>query len=480
MSSAGCRAQGSAPLSDKRATCRQDLNLPYANPQTPKPKTPNPKPQTQTQNMPLAGKSKIALVPKEKVDKVEAAYRAALDVTRAKEEAEAASLRAQQAAAATSRFAGRSAAAGAAGALVKDAGPRAGHAAAAGAGDEARQGQAGSALEQLSCVMAQIDQVMQRAPSITATSKVLFNLADVPPEEVSRKILETFDQLDLDTRGSLDKHDFMEGCALLGKKLSEEEVEAWIAEADVDGNGTVDKEEFEHCTRQAFLLSCAAQCTICCMNAMTAAASEPRQGAKATARLSGKQPKSPQRSAGGGGRQLRLQIRERIKGSEPVKSLAGSMLESQALHKELEQMKTGFRRTYSAPSPIPDEQLLQGRDMPPQQEQHEPEEPGPERRQDKADSDQGAAGSKQASAPQPPTPETSASESRTLEPEQPEQPEQPEAAAPAAPRRCSVAEVPRFATAEARREQAAAELKEEMARIRARAFRRASSAGTCQ
>ena len=137
-----------------------------------------------------------------------------------------------------------------------------------------------------------------------------------------------------------------------GKKLSLADVEAWINEADVDGNGTVDLEEFGHCTRKAFALSCNAQCTICCMNAMTSSAASSTSNSK-----SPKKPSSPPRGGSGGEsmlkQRLRLQIRDRIKGSEQIKGLASSMFQTEMLHKELEQMTSGFRRTYSAPSPPP-------------------------------------------------------------------------------------------------------------------------------
>jgi len=222
---------------------------------------------------------------------------------------------------------------------------------------------------------------------------------------------------------------------------------------------------------------CSAQCTICCMNAMAAqtagspapllAASPPQEpgapGAKATARQGGMQPKSPQRRTGGGApmlnQRLRMQIRERIKGSEPVKRLAGSMHQSQMLHKELEQMTAGFRRTYSAPSPIPDEQGLQRQDAQPQNELEEGASEG-QPKEDQTDEHDDAAESREASEPGPPEPENN---EPTPEPEKP---------APALP------VPPRFMSAQERREQAAAELKEEMARIRARAFRRAASLPT--
>ena len=49
-----------------------------------------------------------------------------------------------------------------------------------------------------------------------------------------------FDRFDVQKKGCLDREDFMQGCAHLGKQLTEEECDRWIEEADVDGNGTKD------------------------------------------------------------------------------------------------------------------------------------------------------------------------------------------------------------------------------------------------
>lgn len=143
-------------------------------------------------------------------------------------------------------------------------------------------------------------------------------------------------------------------CKDAGKTLALEEAEAWIQEADVDGNGVVDLEEFEHCTRKAFSLPCSTRCTICCMNAMTNSSTSASNN---SSKRCPKAPSSPARDASGGEsmlkQRLRLQIKDRIKGSQQIKGLASSMYETEMLHKELEQMASGFRRTYSAPSPTP-------------------------------------------------------------------------------------------------------------------------------
>ena len=74
-----------------------------------------------------------------------------------------------------------------------------------------------------------------------------------------------FDRFDVQKKGCLDREDFMQGCAHLGKELTEEECDRWIEEADVDGNGTIDFEEFEHLVRSVFEIGCDSSCTICAM-----------------------------------------------------------------------------------------------------------------------------------------------------------------------------------------------------------------------
>ena len=96
---------------------------------------------------------------------------------------------------------------------------------------------------------------------------LIFDLSKVPKEDVSRVVQECFENLDIQGRGVLELESFKAGCAKLGRQLSDEECAQWIAEADVDGNGLVDLEEFEHLARQAFDISCLPRCDVSCMTA---------------------------------------------------------------------------------------------------------------------------------------------------------------------------------------------------------------------
>jgi Ca2+-binding EF-hand superfamily protein len=97
---------------------------------------------------------------------------------------------------------------------------------------------------------------------------VIFDLSNVPKEDVSDVVKECFENLDTQGRGFLELDSFKAGCANLGRQLTNEECAKWIADADVDGNGVVDLEEFEHLARQAFDISCLPRCNVCCINAL--------------------------------------------------------------------------------------------------------------------------------------------------------------------------------------------------------------------
>ena len=49
----------------------------------------------------------------------------------------------------------------------------------------------------------------------------------------------------------------------LGKPLSPADLAAYIASVDVDGNGVVDKDEFEHMTRRLLSIACQPSCHSC-------------------------------------------------------------------------------------------------------------------------------------------------------------------------------------------------------------------------
>ncbi len=89
---------------------------------------------------------------------------------------------------------------------------------------------------------------------------VIFNLSNAPKEDVSGVVKGCFENLDTQGRGFLELDSFKAGCAKLGRQLTDEECAKRIADADVDGNGVVNLEEFEHLTRQAFGISCLPRC----------------------------------------------------------------------------------------------------------------------------------------------------------------------------------------------------------------------------
>ena len=58
------------------------------------------------------------------------------------------------------------------------------------------------------------------------------------------KIDEVFSQFDLDGGGTLDKQEFKKACELLGKRLSDDEVDILFSQYDADGSGEIEREEF--------------------------------------------------------------------------------------------------------------------------------------------------------------------------------------------------------------------------------------------
>ena len=89
---------------------------------------------------------------------------------------------------------------------------------------------------------------------------VIFDLSKVPKEDVSGEVKKCFENLDIQGQGFLELDSFKAGCANLGRQLTDEECAKRIADADVDGNGLVNLEEFEHLARQAFDISCLPRC----------------------------------------------------------------------------------------------------------------------------------------------------------------------------------------------------------------------------
>eukprot|EP00802_Teleaulax_amphioxeia_P006925 Tamp_06931.p1 GENE.Tamp_06931~~Tamp_06931.p1 ORF type:complete len:371 (+),score=70.74 Tamp_06931:1125-2237(+) len=89
------------------------------------------------------------------------------------------------------------------------------------------------------------------------------HLKSVPESKLPAKIKETFQLMDLDGSGELTAQEVGEAFQRLGKPLSPADLAAYIASVDVDGNGVVDKDEFEHMTRRLLSIACQPSCHSC-------------------------------------------------------------------------------------------------------------------------------------------------------------------------------------------------------------------------
>jgi len=69
------------------------------------------------------------------------------------------------------------------------------------------------------------------------------NAPDLPPEKVA-EIHDVFKMFDTDDSGDIDVAELKMAMAMLDPDLKEEEVEELMAELDVDGNGTIEFDEF--------------------------------------------------------------------------------------------------------------------------------------------------------------------------------------------------------------------------------------------
>ena len=150
-----------------------------------------------------------------------------------------------------------------------------------------------------------------------------------------------FDRFDVQKKGCLDREDFMQGCAHLGKELTEEECDRWIEEADVDGNGTVDFEEFEHLVRSVFEIGCDSSCTICAMLNISKISQDTKakaQGAAASDTILM-------------GRLRKARVKSLLQSSS-VKALGSEFNETEKLQKQLAKLSSGITRSYSVPQAV--------------------------------------------------------------------------------------------------------------------------------
>lgn len=82
----------------------------------------------------------------------------------------------------------------------------------------------------------------------------------IPDGELSEQIRQRFNMWDLDHSGALDRHELTEALAEMGKRPTEETMDEFMKSFDLDGNGTIELDEFEHMVRSNIAAS-TAHCT---------------------------------------------------------------------------------------------------------------------------------------------------------------------------------------------------------------------------
>lgn len=83
------------------------------------------------------------------------------------------------------------------------------------------------------------------------------------PTELKKEVKARFDAWDEDKSGQLSKTEMMHAMEEMGKKPTPEELEKFMQEVDLDGNGTVDLGEFEHMIRHQLSIAHTCDCTFC-------------------------------------------------------------------------------------------------------------------------------------------------------------------------------------------------------------------------
>eukprot|EP00960_Hanusia_phi_P034142 750872-Hanusia_phi.AAC.2 len=87
--------------------------------------------------------------------------------------------------------------------------------------------------------------------------------SNLKPSELTEKIQQTFDKFDYKHTGVLDREEFHNAFASMGKRLAHEELEVLISDFDTNGDGTIDREEFEHMVRMEIKSPCRLKCKAC-------------------------------------------------------------------------------------------------------------------------------------------------------------------------------------------------------------------------
>ena len=113
--------------------------------------------------------------------------------------------------------------------------------------------------------LSSIDSTMSRATAIMAEASRLIRdwFKGLAGDELHRKIEEAFSTFDLDGGGSLDKEEFSKAYARMGKHLNAEEIDVLFSQYDADGNGTIDNDEFRHMVLMHLDQPCRSECGPC-------------------------------------------------------------------------------------------------------------------------------------------------------------------------------------------------------------------------
>jgi len=86
----------------------------------------------------------------------------------------------------------------------------------------------------------------------------------IPDHELSEQIAQRFRMWDIDNSGALDRNELTEALAELGKRPTAETMDEFMKTFDLDGNGTIELDEFEHMVRSNIAASTAhCSCHLC-------------------------------------------------------------------------------------------------------------------------------------------------------------------------------------------------------------------------
>uniref|UniRef100_A0A6T8PPK7 EF-hand domain-containing protein n=1 Tax=Hemiselmis andersenii TaxID=464988 RepID=A0A6T8PPK7_HEMAN len=85
----------------------------------------------------------------------------------------------------------------------------------------------------------------------------------IPHGELSDRIRMSFNAFDSDKSETLDRNELREALAEMGKRPTEDELNVLFAEWDMDGNGKIEPDEFDHMVRQSLSISHTCACRVC-------------------------------------------------------------------------------------------------------------------------------------------------------------------------------------------------------------------------